>query len=123
MLMDLFSIIGLLTAASFLVYGVSCLVSLKMKDEFKRFGLSDVQRKMTGALQLLGAIGLMVGVWLSPFIGLISTVGLSLLMLLGFAVRLKIRDPFLQAFPSFLFMVINAYLGYQFYLILNIISA
>ena len=116
--MDINNIIVFVTSVSFFLYGASCLISLKMKEEFTRFGLSDVQRKMTGILQLLGAIGLMVGVWLSPFIGLISTAGLSLLMLLGFTVRLKIRDPFLQAFPSFLFMVINAHLSYQFYLTL-----
>ncbi len=88
-----------------------------MKEEFERFGL-DSQRKLTGVLQLLGATGLIVGVWISPFIGLMAAAGLSLLMLFGFGVRLKLRDGLKASIPSFFFMLVNAYLSYQFYLIL-----
>ncbi|QNL23142.1 DoxX family protein [Hyphobacterium sp. CCMP332] len=110
-------ILALISAASFLYYGLNCLLSFKMKEEFRRFGL-DAQRQLTGILQLLGAMGLLVGVFLSAGIGALAAAGLSLLMLFGFAVRLKVRDGLLASLPSFIFMLLNAYLSYGFYLLL-----
>ncbi|WP_425391650.1 DoxX family protein [Ekhidna sp.] len=103
------------TSLAFFYYGLTCLFSQRMVDEFKRFGLSNQQRIITAIFQLLGAIGIFVG-FKYPFIGLVSTGGLSLLMLMGFGVRVKIKDKLKESFPSFAFMVINAYLLYDFYL-------
>jgi len=38
---------------------------------------------------------------------LFSSGGLTLLMLLGFIVRLKVKDGFWLSFPSFFFMILN----------------
>jgi uncharacterized membrane protein len=84
-----------------------------MISEFKRFSLSKTQRQITGILQIIGAIGLLSGLFL-PIIGLLAALGLSLLMILGFIVRLKIKDSFLQSLPSFVFACINSYLFYAF---------
>ncbi len=84
-----------------------------MTEEFKRFGLNTPQRKVTGILQVLGGLGLLLGIDY-PLIGLIAAGGLSLLMLLGFVVRLKIRDSIRQTLPSFIFIVLNGYLFWQF---------
>ena len=84
-----------------------------MTEEFKRFGLNTPQRKITGILQVLGGLGLLLGIDY-PLIGLIAAGGLSLLMLLGFVVRLKIRDSIRQTLPSFIFIVLNGYLFWQF---------
>ncbi len=111
------NLIALFSAASFLFYGLNCLLSIKMKEEFERFGLS-AQRKLTGVLQLLGAVGLIVGVTVSPLIGTMAAAGLSVLMLLGFGVRLRLRDGLIATLPSFLFMFVEAYLSYRFYLLL-----
>jgi hypothetical protein len=43
------------------------------------------------------------------FILLISSGGLALLMLLGFGVRLKIKDGFWLTMPSLFFMLLNLY--------------
>ena len=84
-----------------------------MKVEFKRFKLSEVQRKITGVLQILGGIFLLLG-FVSPFIGLIAVGGLTIQMLLGFIVRLRIKDSFLLSLPSFVFMILNGYLFLYF---------
>jgi hypothetical protein len=86
-----------------------------MYKEFKRFGLSNIQRKITGFFQVLGACGLSYGFYLNPTIGFSAALGLSLLMSLGFGVRLKIKDSFIQSFPSFFFALLNLFVAYQFY--------
>ena len=81
--------------------------------EFKRYGLSNLQRQLTGYFQILGAIGLLLS-FLILRLGLIPTIGLSVLMFFGFLVRLKIKDSFLQSAPSFVFMLLNGYLALRF---------
>ena len=100
------------SALSFMGYGFSCLFSSHMTAEFKRYQLEKFQ-VLTGLLQILGAAGLLVGLAL-PLVGMIAAAGLAVQMLLGFCVRLKIKDSLLQASPSFIFMWINAYLSYAF---------
>ena len=79
-----------------------------MKEEFERYELAKF-RNLVGLLQLFGGIGLLVGiVWNTALI--IASGGLSLLMLMGFGVRLKMKDSLLESLPSFIFMLINGYI-------------
>jgi len=89
-----------------------------MVKEFQRFGLNEAQRKLTGILQILGGLGLVIGFEIIPLLALFSAVGLSLLMLMGFITRIKIKDNFYESSPSFVFMVLNGYLAYGYYLTL-----
>ncbi|MEP0985240.1 DoxX family protein [Ekhidna sp.] len=109
------TVLAVFTSIAFFYYGFTCLFSDYMVKEFYRFGLKDQQRILTSLLQLLGAIGIVVGIKL-PFAGMMATIGLSLLMLMGFIVRIRIRDDIRQSTPSFAFMLINAYLFYFYYL-------
>lgn len=106
-------ILSLVSSIPFMYFGVSCLYANSMVREFERYGLSAAQRKLTGVLQIMGSVGLLVGL-LVPVIGLVASVGLAVLMILGFITRLKIRDTFLQTLPSFLFLMLNAFLAYVF---------
>lgn len=109
-----FKSILILTSLAFLYYGFNCLFSQIMTDEFLRFGLTKKQRHITGFFQIVGALGLLVGLSI-PKIGMFAALGLTILMILGFIVRLKIKDSFLQALPSFIFIWINLYLFYVFF--------
>lgn len=84
-----------------------------MVDEFRRFGMPDSQRILTGVLQLLGAAGLFAGL-IYPALGLLSSAGLSLMMLIAFGVRIRIKDGLVQSAPSLAFMFINGYLALGF---------
>jgi len=81
-----------------------------MKIEFIRYGLDD-KRRLVGTLQLAGAFGLILGYFYSQLVCLLSALGLCLLMLLGFGVRLKIRDSILQSTPAFLYALLNGYIA------------
>ena len=100
-----------LSSLSFLFYGIGYFVSPHLQEEFRRFGLAKFG-PLTGVLEILGAIGLLVGLWV-PLILVVAAGGLALLMLLGFGVRLKIKDGFWVSLPSFLFMLVNAYILYE----------
>ncbi|TVQ67582.1 MAG: hypothetical protein EA360_01965 [Balneolaceae bacterium] len=103
-----------LDALFFLLYGLQCFLSPFMIQEFQRFGLTAFQRKSTGVLQLMGAAGLITGLFL-PVIGLLAASGLTLMMLAAFLVRIKIRDGFFQAAPSLIFLVLNGWIATAFY--------
>lgn len=88
-----------------------------MALEFERFGIPQY-RKLTGILQILGGTSIIVGLYTLLILGFLGSLGLAVLMLMGFAVRLKIKDSFALSAPSLLFGLLNAYLAYQFYIIM-----
>lgn len=112
--MIVLQILVLFISLSFFFYGLGCFYSPTMHQEFKRFGLNPTLRKLTGSLQVIGALGMVGGFYFLPLLGFFAAVGLSVLMGLGFGVRLKIKDSFLQSFPSFFFALLNAFVAYQF---------
>lgn len=92
------SILLWFSAISFLAFGSACFVTEYMLGEFSRYGLAR-QRHLVGLLQIMGACGLVAGIWL-PGIGQVAAAGLALLMLLGVGVRIKIKDSFWQTLPA-----------------------
>ncbi|HMN50180.1 MAG TPA: DoxX family protein [Ignavibacteriaceae bacterium] len=104
----LYIILVLFSGVSFIIYGCLFFLSPQMRNEFKRFGLEKFAT-LTGTLELLGGVGMLVGLKFN-FILIISSGGLALLMLLGFGVRLKIKDGFWLSMPSLFFMLLNLYL-------------
>jgi hypothetical protein len=81
-----------------------------MKIEFKRFGLEKFGA-LVAVLEILGALGLLLGISL-PLILLISSGGLTILMLLGVLVRIKMKDSLLISTPAAVYMLLNACIFY-----------
>ncbi len=96
-----------LSMAAFLFYGLVCLCSESMVAEFERFGLARL-RTLTGTLELLGALGLIFGYFYPPLVTA-SSAGLSLLMIMGIVVRLRIRDRLIAMLPALALLLINAF--------------
>ena len=109
--MTLITILVLISTISFLFFGISCFVTAEMKTEFIRYGLSD-KLKLVGTLQIIGALALGLGYLYLPTLAIIGAIGLSILMLFGFGVRLKIKDNFIQSAPSIIFAFLNAYIAF-----------
>jgi hypothetical protein len=97
-----------LSVASFLWYGLACLLADGMVEEFERYGLSR-WRRLTGALEVLGASGLLAGQFL-PWLVPASAAGLTVLMLLGVITRIRVRDPWYETLPAAVLMGVNAYI-------------
>lgn len=109
--MNLILLLTLFSSVSFLAYGISYFYSPQMKSEFKRFGLEKFGA-LTAILEIVGAIGLLVGFLSTPIL-LISSAGIALLMFLGLVARVRVRDSLWVSLPAFLFMVLNAYIFYR----------
>ncbi len=119
--MSILSIAVLLSSSAFFFYGINCLSSQKMADEFIRFGLNKQRRLLTGYLQLLGSLGLVFGYFFLTDLVFIASAGLTLLMFFGFAIRIKIKDSLLQSLPSLVFALFNLYICVEYYSRLTLI--
>jgi hypothetical protein len=106
--MDLaYELLRALSMVLFFYYGVSVLVSDAMVREFEKFGLLRF-RRLTGFLEVLGAAGLLIGYVVPPLV-IVASGGLTLLMVLGVAVRLRAGPPLTDAVPALVMLVINLY--------------
>lgn len=93
------------SALLFLGYGAVVLITGGMRTEFERFGLARF-RLTTGALEVLGGVGLLVGL-LRTGVLVVASGGLALLMLLGVLVRVRVRDPLTEIIPAAALLVVN----------------
>lgn len=98
-----------LSSVSFLGYGISYFTGPHMKSEFKRFQLEKLGLFVV-ILEILGALGLLIGFWFYTPILLLAAGGLALLMLMGLIVRLKLKDSLWISLPALFFMGLNAYI-------------
>ena len=106
--MKLLDILILISSLSFLTYGITYFLFSNMKSEFIRFGLEKFGI-IIAILEILGALGLLVGL-METTILLISSGGLAILMFLGVAVRLKVKDSLWILSPALLLMILNSYI-------------
>lgn len=109
--MNLLTVLILLSSLSFLGYGIAYFTSPQMKSEFKRFGLEKAG-SLTAVLEIIGAVGLLVGLKVHLIL-LISAGGLAILMLLGVAIRIKVKDNLWKSLPALFFMFLNAYIFFR----------
>jgi hypothetical protein len=97
-----------LSAVAFLGFGIACLDSDRMREEFGRYGLTR-WRTLIGTLEICGAFGLFASISF-PALVVPAASGLALLMLMGVITRIRIRDPLLAMLPALALLVLNAYL-------------
>lgn len=109
--MNLLNALIFISSLSFMGYGIAYFKSTKMKSEFKRFGLEKAGT-FTAVLELLGALGLLIGLKVYIIL-LVSAGGLTILMFLGVAIRIKVRDTLWVTLPALFFMILNAYIFFM----------
>ena len=98
-------LLALVSGAAFLFYGWRVLSEPRLEAEFARYGFADM-RSLVGVLEILGGIGVLIGLGL-PLLGAAAAAGLTTLMVLGLAVRLRLRDSLRQMFPAAALALVN----------------
>ena len=103
--MDVYNIIIVFVAISFVAYGVNSFISNKMILEFKRWGL-EKRRREIGGFQLACGIGTLIGMW-SNYILIISSIILIIIMLIAVYVRIKIKDNISEILPAIAYLILG----------------
>lgn len=83
-------VLALISGLSFLRYGVEILFRIRMREEFLRYGMPRL-RIFVGVMEILGGVGVLLGLAFAP-VGALAAAGLTLMMILGLIVRIKIHD-------------------------------
>ncbi|MFK7694962.1 DoxX family protein [Paenibacillus sp. HJGM_3] len=90
----------------FLMGGLTKLAGQKMHvDNFNHWGLPQWFRSVTGLVELVGAIALIVGIWV-PSWGAWGGLWIGFTMLVGVIVHLRVKDTFKQTFPAVLLTIL-----------------
>jgi hypothetical protein len=79
-----------------------------MVEEFNRYGLARF-RRLTGAVEVLGAIGLILGYFV-PGLTVAAAGGLVLLMVLGMGVRFRSGDSLVEALQALAMLLLNMFI-------------
>lgn len=103
--MDIHLAFLLFSAASFIVYGINSFFSKRMISEYERWGFKN-QRNIIASCQLLGGIGLLVGLTI-PLILSVASFLLMCMMLAAVLVRIRIKESAVKMLPAILYVVIN----------------
>jgi uncharacterized membrane protein YphA (DoxX/SURF4 family) len=99
-----------ISAIGFLGYGIGCLTTARMREEFIRYRLPQM-RILTGTLQIAAGLGLLLG-YAYPVCAFLAALGLSLMMIVAIGVRLKIRDPLSGFFQALACFLLNLYVAW-----------
>lgn len=113
-LMFILVLLALISGASFVVYGYRTLFGVRQRGEFDRYGMPSA-RKLVGFAQLLGAIGVLLGIGYAP-LGALAAAGLTLMMALGLVVRFRIHDAPRSMVPAAALCIANGVLVVLFLL-------
>ena len=103
--MDVYNIITVFTAISFIAYGINSFISNKMILEFERWGLGK-KRKVIGSVQLACGIGILIGLKLNLIL-IISSVILIIMMVVAVCVRIKIKDNISEILPALAYLTLG----------------
>lgn len=75
-------------------------------DIFKNLKLPQWFRLVTGWVELVGVVGLIIGFWLS-WVVVIAGVWLGITMLVGMIAHIRVKDPLSKSTPAFVLLVIS----------------
>ena len=109
--MDLNTLLVVFSALSFIFYGINSFFSNRMVSEYARWGYSD-HRILLGCIQLLGGIGLLIGITNSVLLSVTSFL-LTFMMITAIFVRVKIKDSLINMFPAVFYTGLNFIILYN----------
>jgi hypothetical protein len=103
------AILSVLLALVFARVGLSKVSTAadKMEAELGRLGLSTGLIRLIGTLEISGAAGLVIGLWIGP-LGITAAIGLTLLMIGAVIYHIKARDTAKNTMAPLILLVLSA---------------
>ncbi|HBL38311.1 MAG TPA: hypothetical protein DDZ19_04390 [Flavobacteriales bacterium] len=109
--MDIYRIILLFSAISFIGYGINSIFSKRMISEYERWGFKN-QRIILSCCQLLGGLGLLIGL-AQPLMLSVASFLLTCMMLAAVVIRMRIKERAVKMLPALLYVILNSILFYN----------
>jgi putative oxidoreductase len=102
-------IIQLLLGIAFVLSGIAKFAAKQMADEFVRYGYSSGFRKLTGALEILGAAGMIAGIWVTlPDLTLYAAILLVIIMVGAIYTHIfKVKDPIGKSIAPLVLLILS----------------
>ena len=97
---------ALVSGLSFLYYGFRVLFRPALRGEFERYGIPAV-RQLVGVMEVLGGTAVLLGLAVPP-LGALGAAGLTVLMVLGLIVRVRVHDAPRLMVPAAALAALNA---------------
>jgi uncharacterized membrane protein YphA (DoxX/SURF4 family) len=101
-------VLALISGLSFLYYGFEILFRIRLRQEFSRYGMPGI-RSFVGVMEVLGGAAVLLGLAFAP-LGAFGAAGLTVLMVLGLIVRIRLHDATRLMVPAAALAVLNAVL-------------
>jgi uncharacterized membrane protein YphA (DoxX/SURF4 family) len=76
-------------------------------ETIAKVGVKEKQYNQLAILEVLGSLGLLVGIWSKP-IGVLASIGIALYFIGAQTAHIRIKDSFKNIFPAFFLFVISA---------------
>ena len=77
-------------------------------DAISHVGVKENQYNILALLEMLGALGLLIGIWVKP-IGMAASIGITLYFVGAQVAHIRMKDSFAKMFPAvFLFLIAAA---------------
>jgi len=98
-------------AALFLSVGVQKVLGHQQQvDIFENLKLPQWFRVVTGWVELVGVVGLIIGFWLQ-WVVVIAGLWFGITMLVGMIAHIRVKDPLSKSTPAFVLLVISIILS------------
>lgn len=90
----------------FAFLGISSLIgSKKALENFNHLQLPTWFRMVTGVVQVIGAVGILMGIW-NPVFRIFSGIWIGITMLVAVFLHVRLKEPFSQSVPALVVLVI-----------------
>ncbi len=108
--MSLSIVLQLLLAFVFLMTGLGKILGAKMQVEsFEQLKLKKEFRLVTGIVQIVGVIGLIIGIWY-PGVASLSGIWFGIIMIGAAAAHIRVKDPFSKAVPAIVLCIVALFI-------------
>lgn len=78
----------------------------KAVDMLRQLGITDSQISLLGIVEVLGALGLLIGIWV-PILGLLAAIGFVLYFLGALIKHVRAKDPMKDMAPALVLLILS----------------
>ncbi|MBD0383961.1 DoxX family protein [Paenibacillus sedimenti] len=99
-------VLQVILGLGFIMFGLMKFGAKQMVQEFQRYGYSKGFRIFTGLIELIGAAGMIVGIW-NPQFAALAGILLAATMIGGIITHIRLKDPGKNLGAPFILLILS----------------